>query len=102
MSAIDEHWELLEASPDSKGRRIVKRGTDGLIDYIIVDIKRHRLHAPQLESNALLIAAAPDLLAALRDMADCLEVEIACGDAFPYTAKLTEARKAIAKAKEGQ
>ena len=50
------------------------------------------------DGYARLIAAAPDMLEALRKVTDALEAEFTNGDAFPYRAFVAHARAAIAKA----
>ena len=113
MSAIDDHYSSLGSGPIDGP--LAKRGYDlaeslyhgGGLDMQHTagpwELKRHRLHAPQLKSNALLIAAAPDLLAALRAMVEVARYyhnidECECPDCCGHCLAMRKVDTAIAKA----
>lgn len=81
------------------GDGIFIAGTYGGPDPTYICSVRPDLRSSQSESNANLIAAAPDLLEALQDfMANASGDEKSCGHSFECVCRFDKAKAAIAKA----
>ena len=92
-------WEVLEGKPgfgvNRAHLRVIVRQPDSFVPLYVADCIREG-SLDETRANARLIAAAPELLAALRNLlADATALGI---DDSPFSGVAIEARNAIAKA----
>jgi len=99
MKHTEGKW-IVDGGQDQHGRggeRVFKVVKNGLGGGLIADVSAWWVDTKTAEANASLIAAAPDLLAALEAALDCIE-----GFGSEDEALLSHINNAIAKAKGGK